>query len=74
MGALIGWFKENPDKTTQDLEKILRVEKLDIYLIAKKEEKPDHFKYAPFHDFSKDVEYMLIISCRKKRRCFKRSL
>jgi len=66
INAIYGWFRENPDKDLQDLERELRAEELDIYLIVNQNFKDDSFKLVNFTKASEPADYLLIVSCRSK--------
>lgn len=71
VSASEGWFKENPGMKNTDLEKKLREENLELYLIADKKP-PDDLQtvtnYTP--EFEK-CPYMLVFCCRPKEPALK---
>lgn len=71
VSASEGWFKENPSMKNTDLEKKLREENLELYLIADKKP-PDDLQtvtnYTP--EFEK-CPYMLVFCCRPKEAALK---
>ena len=71
--AVTGWFNENPGKTNTDLEKKLREEDLDIYLIASPDIPPE-LDCKMQNDMTKTGKYMLIYSCRPKEQALKEVL
>lgn len=71
LNTIYGWFRENPDKELQDLEKELRAEDLDIYLIVNKNFSNERFKIVNMKNVSEPADYLLVVSCRIKEEALK---
>ena len=64
--AMKGWMSENPEASLQDLEKALRQEDLDIYLIANNKHTSNSHQLVNFTKPWLPAKYMLVASCRPK--------
>ena len=72
--AMKGWMSEHPEATLQDLEKALREEDLDIYLIANTKHNDTTHKTVNFTKPWLPSKYMLIASCRPRASAMKELL